>query len=121
MSGPATPSVRTAVAAAGRFVSRLPGTLLVGALRFYQLVISPWTPPTCRYYPSCSTYAVTAIRRHGALRGSWLAARRLGRCHPWTPGGIDDVPPVRAPADPAVPLRSTSTPADGASVARSSA
>jgi putative membrane protein insertion efficiency factor len=61
-------------------------------VRGYQLVISPWIAPRCRFYPSCSAYAVTALRRHGALRGSWLAARRLGRCHPWNPGGVDHVP-----------------------------
>lgn len=76
-------------------VRGLPQRLLVGLVRVYQLVISPWTPPTCRYYPSCSTYALVAIQRHGAARGSWLALRRLGRCHPWTPGGVDDVPPAR--------------------------
>ena len=108
------------VAAAGRFLRRVPSMVLLGLLRFYQLVISPWTPPTCRYYPSCSSYAVTAIRRHGAVRGGWLAVRRLGRCHPWTPGGIDDVPPVRS-AQSEEPGRSTSlsTPADSPSVARS--
>ena len=51
--------------------------------------------PRCRYYPSCSTYAVGALRAHGPLRGSWLAARRLLRCHPWSVGGIDPVPDVR--------------------------
>ncbi len=74
---------------------RIPQLVLVGLLRAYQLVISPMTGPTCRYYPSCSAYALLAVQRHGALRGSWLAARRLARCHPWTPGGVDDVPPVR--------------------------
>jgi putative membrane protein insertion efficiency factor len=49
--------------------------------------------PRCRFLPSCSTYAVEAVRRHGALRGAWLATRRVGRCHPWNPGGIDPVPP----------------------------
>ena len=68
---------------------------LIGVIRVYQLVISPLTPPSCRYYPSCSTYAVVALRRHGLLRGGWLAVRRLARCHPWTPGGVDDVPPAR--------------------------
>jgi putative membrane protein insertion efficiency factor len=53
------------------------------------------TPPSCRYYPSCSAYAVLALQRHGVLRGSWLAVRRLLRCHPWAAGGIDDVPPAR--------------------------
>ena len=70
--------------------------VLAVLVRGYQLIISPWIAPRCRFYPSCSAYAVTALRRHGALRGSWLAARRLGRCHPWNPGGIDHVPP-RAP------------------------
>ncbi len=65
-------------------------TLIV---RGYQLVLSPLLGPRCRFYPSCSSYAVQAISRHGALRGSWLAARRLLRCHPWNPGGVDHVPP----------------------------
>ncbi|MDF2145101.1 membrane protein insertion efficiency factor YidD [Knoellia sp. p5-6-4] len=72
---------------------------LVGLILFYQRVISPMTPPTCRYYPSCSQYALTAIRRFGPLKGTWLAVRRLLRCHPWTPGGVDHVPP--APPAPA--------------------
>ncbi|AEI13696.1 membrane protein insertion efficiency factor YidD [Cellulomonas gilvus] len=80
----------------GRFVARLPGRALLGLLWLYQHLVSPMRPPTCRYYPSCSQYAVVAIRRHGAARGAWLAARRLLRCHPWTPGGVDDVPPARA-------------------------
>jgi len=79
-----------------RFVVRVPGRVLLGLLWVYQHVVSPLTPPTCRYYPSCSQYAVVAIRRHGAVRGGWLAARRLLRCHPWTPGGVDDVPPARS-------------------------
>jgi uncharacterized protein len=49
--------------------------------------------PRCRFLPTCSTYAVQAVGRHGALRGGWLAMRRVGRCHPWNPGGIDPVPP----------------------------
>lgn len=84
-----------AVQAWWRVPRRLPATVLMGLVRGYQLVVSPWTAPSCRYYPSCSQYAVIAIGRHGALRGGWLAARRLGRCHPWTAGGVDDVPPVR--------------------------
>ncbi|MEO3937350.1 membrane protein insertion efficiency factor YidD [Dermatophilaceae bacterium Soc4.6] len=65
---------------------------LIWLLRGYQYLISPLTPPTCRFYPSCSSYAVTALERHGPLRGSWLAVRRLLRCHPWNPGGVDLVP-----------------------------
>ncbi len=80
-----------------RRLVRLPVLL---ALRFYQRVISPWTAPSCRYYPSCSQYAVTAIERHGVARGGWLALRRLARCHPWTPGGVDHVPPAHASAHP---------------------
>ncbi|WP_409484189.1 membrane protein insertion efficiency factor YidD [Arsenicicoccus dermatophilus] len=66
--------------------------LALGLIRFYQLWISPLTPPSCRFYPTCSTYALTAVVRFGPIRGSWLAARRLGRCHPWNPGGVDHVP-----------------------------
>lgn len=82
-------------------VRRAPRLLLILVVRGYQLVISPMTPPSCRFYPSCSHYAVVALERHGLFRGGWLAARRLARCHPWTAGGIDDVPPVRQ--TPAVP------------------
>ena len=67
--------------------------VLVALLRAYRLVISPLYGQTCRYYPSCSTYALQAVETHGSVRGSWLALRRLGRCHPWTPGGVDLVPP----------------------------
>jgi putative membrane protein insertion efficiency factor len=70
----------------------LPRRTLVGLIRGYQKFISPGLPPACRFYPSCSQYAIEAIARHGALRGSWLAARRLARCHPFHPGGVDPVP-----------------------------
>ena len=70
--------------------------LLIGAIRAYQLVLSPLLGPRCRYFPSCSCYARTAIERHGALRGSWLGLRRLLRCHPFTPGGYDPVPDKRS-------------------------
>jgi len=66
--------------------------LLVALLRLYQLAISPLLPPSCRFHPSCSSYAVQALGRHGAARGSWLAARRLCRCHPFCEGGVDPVP-----------------------------
>jgi putative membrane protein insertion efficiency factor len=61
-------------------------------IRFYQQAISPWLPPACRYYPTCSAYAVEAIERHGFFRGGWLAAKRLLRCHPFHDGGYDPVP-----------------------------
>jgi putative membrane protein insertion efficiency factor len=66
--------------------------LLVGIIRGYQRLISPALPAACRFYPSCSAYAAAAIERHGAARGSVLAARRVLRCHPFHPGGIDPVP-----------------------------
>jgi len=64
----------------------------VGLIRLYQRWISPYTPPSCRFYPSCSQYALEAVSRYGLLRGTWLAARRLLRCHPFHPGGYDPVP-----------------------------
>ena len=62
-------------------------------IRFYQRAISVWTVSSCRFYPSCSQYAVEALESHGLVRGCWLSLRRLGRCHPWTAGGVDHVPP----------------------------
>lgn len=65
---------------------------LVWLVRAYQLAISPFLPPSCRFYPSCSHYAIEALQRHGIVKGLWLAVRRVGRCHPWHPGGHDPVP-----------------------------
>jgi putative membrane protein insertion efficiency factor len=73
-------------------VTALPLLALVWA---YQLLISPLSPASCRFYPSCSAYAVTALTRFGPVKGSWLALRRLLRCHPWNPGGVDHVPQAR--------------------------
>ena len=61
-------------------------------VRAYQVTLSPFLGGQCRYYPSCSAYAIEALQRHGALRGGWLAIRRIGRCHPFRPGGFDPVP-----------------------------
>jgi len=71
-------------------------TLLAGTIRLYQLLISPFLPPACRFYPTCSQYALVAITEHGALRGTYLALRRLARCHPLDPGGVDFVPATDA-------------------------
>ena len=81
----------TGAAAVGRAVAGL----LVLPIRAYQLLVSPLLGPRCRFYPSCSAYAVEALQVHGPVRGLWLAGRRLLRCHPWNPGGLDPVPPAR--------------------------
>jgi uncharacterized protein len=75
--------------------------MLRGLIRLYQLVLSPVLPPRCRYLPSCSDYAIEALARHGVVTGSWLALRRLARCHPWGGSGYDPVPPQgwRRPRD----------------------
>lgn len=75
-----------------RLIMRLPALAVIGVLRLYRWVISPLYGETCRFYPSCSAYALEAVELHGLLRGAWLAVRRLGRCHPWNPGGVDLVP-----------------------------
>lgn len=66
--------------------------LLIWLVRAYQITLSPWFGTQCRFTPTCSHYAIEALKAHGALRGSWLSLRRLLRCHPWHPGGQDAVP-----------------------------
>ena len=65
---------------------------VAGVVRIYQLLVSPWLPPSCRYSPTCSEYTRQALLKHGILRGTWLALRRLSRCHPLGSGGYDPVP-----------------------------
>jgi putative membrane protein insertion efficiency factor len=76
-------------------------TLLVWLVRAYQLLLSPMLGQSCRFYPTCSNYAIEALRLHGAARGGWLALRRIGRCHPWNEGGVDLVPPAHDKNSPA--------------------
>jgi hypothetical protein len=73
-------------------VMRLGSFVLLALIRGYQLLVSPFFPPSCRYFPSCSEYARQAVRRHGPLAGIWLAVKRLARCHPWGGLGYDPVP-----------------------------
>src|SRR3954449_12765632 len=65
---------------------------MLGIIRFYQIAISPLKPPTCRFYPTCSHYGMEAVQRFGAVKGGWLAMKRILKCHPFHPGGFDPVP-----------------------------
>ncbi|CAM3356806.1 membrane protein insertion efficiency factor YidD [Nosocomiicoccus ampullae] len=69
--------------------------LILKMIRFYQRYISPMSPPTCRFYPTCSQYAIEAVEEHGAIKGSYLATRRILKCHPFHEGGFDPVPPKK--------------------------
>ncbi len=77
------------------FVADLPRRLLIALVRGYRLLLSPWIGSQCRFEPTCSAYALTALESHGAGAGTYLAARRILRCHPWCDGGLDPVPPER--------------------------
>lgn len=68
-------------------------TLFIGCIRLYQIVLSPWLGSHCRYSPTCSAYAIEAIREHGTIRGTWMGLARILRCHPFHAGGYDPVPP----------------------------
>ncbi len=73
-------------------MKKLLGSFFILLIRFYQGAISPYLMPSCRYAPSCSSYGIEAIRKHGPFRGGWLALKRIGRCHPWGGSGVDEVP-----------------------------
>jgi len=70
----------------------VPARLVTLSIKAYRTVVSPLLPASCRFTPTCSAYAITAIERHGVVRGGWLAVKRISRCHPWNPGGVDPVP-----------------------------
>ena len=93
------PYIRAKFGRDERGASLVEYALLVALIGVYRRWISPLLPPACRFYPSCSAYAVEAVTVHGALRGSWLALRRLLRCGPWHPGGLDPVPPHTHPGE----------------------
>ena len=75
-----------------RYAAAAVQAILIGAIKLYQVTLSPWLGRQCRYLPTCSAYAEEALRRHGVRRGVWLALKRLGRCHPWGGSGYDPVP-----------------------------
>lgn len=95
MSVTHSPSVRSpqsCLADVGRFLWHLPANILIVILKTYRRFISPTYGQVCRFFPSCSAYSLEAVTVHGAVKGSWFAARRIVRCHPWNSGGIDPVP-----------------------------
>ncbi len=75
-----------------KLLKKILSFVLIGLVRFYQLAISPLTPPSCRFTPTCSQYALEAIRKYGPFKGGWLAIKRILRCHPWGGSGYDPVP-----------------------------
>lgn len=75
----------------GNLFSEMFGKLLVMLVRIYQIFISPLTAPSCRFYPTCSEYAITAVKRYGPFKGTYMGIRRILRCNPWNPGGYDPV------------------------------
>ena len=85
------------------------GAALLAGIRFYQRAVSPTRPPRCRFVPSCSAYALEAVEVHGAARGTWLAVRRLAKCAPWHPGGVDLVPEPATGRHPGTPRAARSS------------
>jgi putative membrane protein insertion efficiency factor len=89
-------------------VRRVPARLLISLIEIYRNMISPLRPPSCRFTPTCSQYAVDALRTYGLIRGTWLAVARLARCGPWHRGGWDPIPEKTTVAEPDATLRSES-------------
>ncbi len=87
-----SPLPRHRAMSAGAVLTSIPRRVVMGCIRFYQRFISPITPPSCRFYPTCSSYALTSVERFGVLRGGWMGICRIARCHPFSPGGYDPVP-----------------------------
>jgi len=73
-------------------MKHLPGKVMIALIRLYQGAISPYLPPSCRYTPSCSSYGIEAITKHGAIKGGWLTLKRIASCNPWGGSGYDPVP-----------------------------
>ena len=87
--------------------------VLIALLKAYRFAISPLYGQVCRYHPTCSAYALDAVQTHGALRGTWLAMRRVARCHPWAAGGFDPVPPSKNRRSSTHPSSSLAAPTTG--------
>lgn len=75
-------------------INKIINAIPIGLIKGYQYIISPILPPSCRFYPSCSSYTIEAIQTHGVIKGIWLGFKRIGRCHPLNEGGYDPVPPL---------------------------
>jgi len=73
-------------------MKKILGKIMIGGIRFYQYVISPYLPPSCRYTPSCSAYGIEALKKHGPFKGGWLTIKRIASCNPWGGSGYDPVP-----------------------------
>ncbi|MEA1873773.1 MAG: membrane protein insertion efficiency factor YidD [Bacteroidota bacterium] len=76
-------------------IKRVITLALIAIVKFYKLVISPWTPSSCRHVPTCSSYAIEALQKHGPVKGLWLSVKRLSKCHPWGTSGYDPVPKTK--------------------------
>ena len=81
---------------AGKYIMKLLGWMILLPVYFYKYAISPFTPASCRHVPTCSSYAIEAVKIHGPLKGFWLATKRIARCHPWGTSGYDPVPPKKS-------------------------